>query len=680
VSTQRLPLKPIQLCRAGRGELSDRIVLCFQFRSGSIYSRQIVLETKCLASLDAVSGAVKGTSFQLADGSVSLGRDPSNDIAILETSVSRRHCIVEGDGRHFTIRDLDSRNSTFVNGVPIKERVLEHRDEIRVGNSIFLFTSETTSSADSSLPVRLSDLRAGNSTIILRKEQVRYLNPLRPLDDAGSRAVRELDVLLNISTALNALRQEAAIIRRVLESVLDVAPVDRAAILFWDISPDEIASAIALDRRSRQECPVEVSRTVVAQVAREGIAILSTDVAADEHLDSAESLILRRVRCLVAVPLEMFGRTMGVLYLDSTDPHARIDVDLLQFVTAIGGIASIAIENARRIEQLESENERLKAEINIEHDMVGESARVRDVYQFISKVAPTDSTVLVWGESGTGKELVARAIHRNSSRVHKPFVAINCAAIAETLLESELFGHEKGAFTGAVSQRKGRLEAAEGGTVFLDEIGELPLALQAKLLRVLQEREFERLGSNRPIKLNVRLIAATNRDLQQAIKTGTFRQDLFYRLNVVAVRMPALRERREDIPLLATYFATKCAERSKRKVTGLSTEARACLMNHDWPGNVRELENAIERAVVMGSTAKILAEDLPEELLEKPAIPGTVVTRYHEGVLETKKQIILRAIEQAEGHYVEAAKLLGVHPNYLHRLMRNLNLKGSEGG
>ena len=336
------------------------------------------------------------------------------------------------------------------------------------------------------------------------------------------------------------------------------------------------------------------------------------------------------------------------------------------------------MENARQVELLENENRRLQDEINLEHDMVGESTRMREVFQFVGKVAPSEATVLIRGESGTGKELVARAIHTNSLRSAKPFVAINCAAITDTLLESELFGHEKGAFTGAFGQKKGKLESAESGTVFLDEIGELAPALQAKLLRVLQEREFERVGGTKSIKLDVRVIAATNKNLEEAVKNSSFRRDLFYRLNVVAVKMPALRERRDDIPLLASYFAAKHGGKSKRNVVGISPAARAILSNYDWPGNVRELENAIERAVVLGSTNVILPEDLPEELLEKPASSGASATRYHEGVLEAKKSLIQRAIEQAEGNYTEAAKLLGVHPNYLHRLLTNLNLREAE--
>jgi Nif-specific regulatory protein len=300
---------------------------------------------------------------------------------------------------------------------------------------------------------------------------------------------------------------------------------------------------------------------------------------------------------------------------------------------------------------------------------------MRDVYQFVSKVAPTDSTVLIRGESGTGKELVARAIHRNSPRAAMPFLAINCAALTETLLESELFGHEKGAFTGAFAQKRGKLELADRGTVFLDEVGEMPPACQSRLLRLIQEREFERVGGTRQIRTDIRLIAATNRDLEAAIERGTFRKDLYYRLNVVSLTMPPLRDRREDIPLLASHFVAKHGQRARRRVAGIAPEALACLKAHDWPGNVRDLENAIERAVVLGSTDLIMAEDLPETVFESAPHGAGAIGGYHEAIRDEKTRIILAALDQAEGSFTEAAKLLGIHPNYLHRLVRNLDLR-----
>jgi transcriptional regulator with PAS, ATPase and Fis domain len=311
----------------------------------------------------------------------------------------------------------------------------------------------------------------------------------------------------------------------------------------------------------------------------------------------------------------------------------------------------------------------------IHHDFVGESPAMRRVYDFVTKVAPAESTVLILGESGTGKELVARAIHANSPRAGKPFIAINCAALTETLLESELFGHERGAFTGAVAQKIGRLERAEGGSFFFDEVGEMRAELQSKLLRVLQERAFERLGGTRCIPLNIRAIAATNRDLMEAIERSEFRRDLYYRLNAVSLRVPALRERREDIPLLACHFVAKCREKVNRRIAGLSREARALLMNYDWPGNVRELENAIEHAAVLGSGEQILAEDLPESILECDHPTDAAITRYHEGVKEAKRQLILKAFEDARGDFNEAGQRLGLQRTYLHRLVRNLNLR-----
>ena len=275
-------------------------------------------------------------------------------------------------------------------------------------------------------------------------------------------------------------------------------------------------------------------------------------------------------------------------------------------------MAAVAWENATILGWLQEENVRLQSELKIEHDMVGVSIKMRDLARQMAKAAPSNSTILILGESGTGKELIARALHRNSLRASGPFVAINCAALTEALLESELFGHEKGAFTGAIAQKKGKLEIAAGGTVFLDEIGELSGSLQAKLLRVLQQREMERVGGMVVIPLDIRIVAATNRDLEEAVKKGLFRQDLFYRLNVVTLKAPALRERTEDIPPLAEHFAKKYAAECGRKITGFTPEAQARLRAYDWPGNVRELENAIERAVVLGSTDTILAEGLFE--------------------------------------------------------------------
>jgi Nif-specific regulatory protein len=629
------------------------------------------------ARLEAVSGPLKGKLFPLIHDEISIGRDPANEISLLDSLVSRRHCVIRKNANEFRLVDLESRNSTFVSGVPVRDRVLAHGDHIRVGNSILVFQGAGDDSTSGNAPLQFDATPAPSAaTVILRRQDARYLQPARPDSlPASAKTVRDLNVLLDFSRTLNSVRGLAALQEKVLDTVLQIIPADQAAILLVDDRAEGFSSVVGRDRRLGPNQPIHASQTILNRVLEENVAIISDDVQSDENYREVESLVERRIHSVLAVPLEVQGKMLGAMYLDASSPGVRFDSDLLQLLTAVGNMTALAIENARHLERLDGENRRLNEELNIHHSMVGESKAMHEVYGFVSRVAGRDSTVLISGESGTGKELVARAVHTNSARAEKPFVAINCAAITETLLESELFGHERGAFTGAVAQKKGKLEVAEGGTVFLDEIGELAVPMQAKLLRVLQEREFERVGGTRPIKLDVRLIAATNRDLKEASRTGAFRPDLYYRLNVVSLHMPALRERREDIPLLAAFFAAQYAEKVKRHVAGISPEARNCLMRYDWPGNVRELENAIERAVVLGATELILPEDLPDAILEETAASGEAVSALHEGIRQAKKTLIERAIEQANGNYTEAARILGVHPNHLFRLIRTLNLK-----
>jgi Nif-specific regulatory protein len=507
----------------------------------------------------------------------------------------------------------------------------------------------------------------------LRHDELLYLHPesLAALPQSA-RLDRALSTLLKISTAIGSIRDVESLQWQLLGMIFDVIPAERGAILLVNDGAAEISSPVAWDRVSGPDHPVHVSRSLVRRVVKDGVAILDNEVC---ELDSPSDDHAAPVHSLLCVPLAVADRALGIIYLDSANPGTTFTKDDLQLLAAIAGLAAIAIENASQFERLGSENQRLRAEISLEHDMVGQSPRMRQVYQFIEKVAPTDSTVLIHGESGTGKELAARAIHKNSPRKDQPFMALNCAALTETLLESELFGHEKGAFTSAICQKKGLLEVADGGSVFLDEIGELSLTLQAKLLRVLQEREFVRVGGTRPIKFNVRFLAATNKDLQKAVREAAFRADLFHRLNVISFTLPALREHAEDIPLLAEYFAARYAKRCNRDIKGISAEARACLTQYDWPGNIRELENAMERAVVIGSSSFILPEDLPETLLESSSASAAAPAHYHDAVRNLKKQLILTAFEQSGGSITETAKLLGLNPNYLHRLIRNLDLR-----
>lgn len=626
--------------------------------------------------LIVINGALRGTTFALGHEEISIGRDSDNTIRLNHPSVSRRHCLIKRDGDRFAVADLESYNGTFVNGAPVTQQQLTHADKIEAGDIILLFL--THEDEEIRQMVELCDTEIlSQSTMQLRREEALYLRPDEAIQRTPQqgRVARDLGVLLKISSRVNKLRRMTELQQEILGSIMEVVPAERAAIMLSGIH-EEFSSVEGRDRTDQLKT-ISVSRTVVRQVIKDGVFILCNDVKTSEALAGAESLIAARTASLMCAPLIVFEKVIGAIYLDTRDAVARFDEWHLQLLAGIAAIAALAIENARETEWLEDENRRLRSSLELEHNMIGQSVAMRDVYRKISKVAGADSTVLIQGESGTGKELAAHAIHANSRRVEKPFIAVNCAALTETLLESELFGHEKGAFTGAIAQKKGKFEIAQGGTVFLDEIGEMAAPLQARLLRFLQDHKIERVGGTRPIDLDVRVVAATNRNLDQAIANGTFRPDLYHRLNVVTLTMPALRDRREDIPLLASYFVAKYAKACKRSIAGISPEARTLLQSYDWPGNVRELENAIERAVVMGSTESVLIDDLPERILETARDAKLTSAKYYDALKQAKREIILKALEDARGNYTQAAKQLGVHPNNLHRLVRGLDLRSA---
>ena len=405
-----------------------------------------------------------------------------------------------------------------------------------------------------------------------------------------------------------------------------------------------------------------------------GVALLAQNAEELEHQFSASGHIPHwdRVRAegafhsggTAVIPIYAGGVLNGALILKGVLPEA------MPVLSAAASLASVAVESIREVERLREDCAALERRVFGNGGMLGRSPLILKLLDQVEKLAARETTVLIQGESGTGKELVARLLHRGGPRAEGPFVAINCAAIADTLLESELFGYEKGAFTGASASKKGKLEAAQNGTLFLDEIGELALPLQAKLLRVLQEREVERVGSTRPVHIDIRVVAATNRDLAEKVLEGTFRTDLFHRLNVVSLRTPPLRARKEDIPLLAKHFLTTFGA----PVRCLSSEALRCLEAYDWPGNVRELSNAIEHAVALGGPGNIVSPgDLPESIWD--TAPSADLGSFQASVSDTKREAIRKAYQQAGGDYKVAAGLLGLNPTYLLRLVRNLGLK-----
>jgi transcriptional regulator with GAF, ATPase, and Fis domain len=628
--------------------------------------------------LVAIAGPLNGTTVALDASEVCIGRDADNQVCVQSAWVSRRHCALRHEDGALMVHDLESRNGTFVNGVPVNCHKLKHGDLLTIGDCCFRFVCEGEAPvAAQSAPIQLEE----TDTVLfvpqwLLAADIPYPPEAGPAG-AEARTLRDLNTLLTIASKTASIEDSESLYWQLLGMIFEIIPAERGAILLAGANPEDLTPAFAWDRAAGPGQPVRVSRTVVRQVLERKASVMANDVETQVSLQDATSLQLQGVRSLLCAPLLAGERVLGAIYLDSSQGAIHFDQQHLQMITAIAGIAALASQRVWRLESLRQENQRLHADLKLEHNLVGESAALRRALELIAKIAPSDATVLLCGESGTGKELAARALHGGSARVQRPFVAINCAAIPETLLESELFGYERGAFTGAAGQKKGQFELANGGSIFLDEIGELAPALQSKLLRVLQQREFVRLGGAQPIRVDVRLIAATNQDLRAASDQGRFRKDLFFRLNVVAITMPALRERRDDIPLLAKYFLARCSQRCKRRVLGISPQAVRCLQCYDWPGNVRELENVMEHAVLLGSSDVVMPEDLPEIIVEGQPAAAEQATGYHSAVSELKKKLILQAVQQAEGNYTEAAHLLGIHPNYLHRLIRNLNLKAA---
>jgi transcriptional regulator with GAF, ATPase, and Fis domain/pSer/pThr/pTyr-binding forkhead associated (FHA) protein len=633
----------------GQNRLISAVKLSMR-RGDGAKKNLLKLNTGVEPRLLAVRGPLKGNVIPLPQGEYCVGRQPTNDLQLEDNAVSRRHCLFILSGHTCTLKDLDSRNGTFVTGTPVSEQQLEPGDEIGIGGSVFCYLLDPGGAPPpekSGTMTNTRELRLGESLYLAPDDDQTILPP-------SARALHDLRTLLRVSTMLHSFRglhntksaSAAETLRSHLTSLLlDLIPASHAVIYIPGANPSVVPSNTAVLERTMGE------RIVIWQ----------------EGADNGGVSIL-------AAPLIVREEVAAVVYLESLDAEHHFDDGHLQLLTAVAGMAAVAWENATILGWLQEENERLQSELKIEHGMVGVSDKLRDLQRQIAKVAPSNSNVLILGESGTGKELIARALHRNSLRAAGPFMAINCAALTETLLESELFGHERGAFTGAIVQKKGKFEVAEGGTVFLDEIGELSPLLQAKLLRVLQEREMERVGGTKTIPLNIRLLAATNRDLGEAVQKGEFRRDLFYRLNVVSLKAPALRDRTEDTLPLAEHFAKKYAAECGRRIVGLAPEARAYLQSYSWPGNVRDLENAIERAVVLGSAEMVLAEDLPEHIREsRPA--AVSASMYEEAVEAAKRQVVLQAFDQVDHDHEAAAKILGLHPNYLHKLIRTMNLK-----
>ena len=487
---------------------------------------------------------------------------------------------------------------------------------------------------------------------------------------------KELDILLKLGGHLSTTKDPEEMLSYLLESAERLMDAEASSILLVDEKRRKLFFASARGEASEKlkGLTVPFGEGIAGWVAREGKPRIVNDTEKEPQfyrgIDNETGFTTKSILC---VPLKMGDRVFGVIEIlnrRTKVPYTRDDLRLLEI---FAGIATRIIVDSKRFHRIVEREEVLRSEIDSRYTLIARSEAMKKVLELADRVAPTDTTVLITGENGTGKELIARYIHRKSRRRNEPFIPVNCSAFPSTLLEAELFGHTKGAFTGAISERKGRFEIADQGTIFLDEVSEIPTEIQVKLLRVLQDRVIEKLGSSEPISVDVRVISATNQNLERKIEEGKFREDFFFRLNVFPIYVPPLRERKEDIPILAEYFLGLFARETKKPVKYISQEVIELFMGYSWPGNVRELQNTIERAVVLAEGDTILPEHiiLPSRVKDMPVIGSKKLT---EAIREFKRYYIKKILEEAGWNQRRASQILGIQPTYLSRLIKELNI------
>ena len=587
---------------------------------------------------------------------VRIGRKPSNDVSLNDPFVSRDHAEIAAleDGS-FELRDLGGENPVKVNGRIISQHRLRDGDKLMLGQSLLIFKAEAPCVSTSVEMLAAEDMSqtAVEIASLDAKKTVPFSLDRMDMNDAGSlqRDHQRLMLLYDFSKAVYShLEDPDEMMDEIMNVALKTLNAERGFIALVDDNTGELSCELVRSQSGNELAEkLEVSRTIVHKVLNEGVSILTVNAQEDDQFDDAKSIREYNIRAAICAPLLFREEVLGVIYLDNRASSGSFSQDDQMFLIALCHQAGLALGNARLHRRVVQENVWLENTLKPKFQIVGESPKMKRVFDTIKKVAPTDITVLIQGETGTGKELVARAIHTLSPRREFPFVPVNCAAIPKELIESELFGHEKGAFTGATSAREGKFQSAHGGTIFLDEIGDMSLDLQAKVLRILEDRELQRVGGSKSISVDVRVIAATNKDLAKTVEDGIFREDLYYRLNVVAMTLPQLKERKEDIIPLAEYFI---AGRVKR----ISSKARRLMEAYDWPGNVRELRNCVDRAVVLGDGKTIQPEDLPHALRKG----GQVIPAPLETLDQMEEDHIVRVLRYTNWNKSDAARILGI--------------------
>lgn len=650
--------------------------------------------------------------FRLIPGrTVTIGRAPTNQIVVKDERCSRYHAEIFLTQGCWTLRDLDSRNGTLVGEDAVQgDRALNPSDVVKIGQAHLAFVHDLSnvfpdSEAPKSKNVEdetVMGMATDDSsvlspyepaTITHRKGQTRFLEPGEESDEPSEpRLGQAATMLCRLAFELANQPDVLAVANLALDGLMDGTHIDTAAVLLLPRDSQSVSNGADLkviaSRSPHESNYHRVSSFLATMVLGEGEAVLARNVEDDSTLGVRDSKGDIHATSLICAPIRQDKNVIGLIHSYSTQADLVLDPDDLEFTLAVADNVALALKNlskqrelAENLNQTQDEILQLRERLGAESEIVGSSRRMAKVQQEIARAAPSRATVLIRGESGVGKELVARAAHFASPRKKGPFVCLNCAALTETLLESELFGHERGAFTGATERKIGKFEAADKGTLMLDEIGEMSPSIQAKFLRVLEGHPFERVGGSEAIKVDVRVIAATNRDLEKDVSEGNFRRDLFFRLHVLEIHVPALRKRPEDIIELANHFLARFNVETGRKIRGFSDAATELIQRYRWPGNVRELKNVIERAVVLARGDFIETEDLA---LTNLATAGDTVDiklgpSYEPmSLADLESRHILATLNSTSWNKSRAANILGIERSTLDRKIRRYELTPKE--
>jgi transcriptional regulator with GAF, ATPase, and Fis domain len=608
-----------------------------------------------------------------------MGRAPNNSIVIKDELASREHCEVYFADGQWHARDLGSLNGTRLNGqVLTRDTILAPQDEIRIGRTRLLYL-EKMAGVPSAPPVT----KLADQSVAIRKRlgDTRYQQPMDVTHQTSEgkafpreRIEADLARLYQLALRMGEAESIEGLADIVLTGLLDAVPADVGAILTLRENKD-LDTLAYKTRDPNQKTYHKISQFVSSEVLTNRQAILAEDVTTHANLSKRDSLAELKATSLICAPVRVEGQVFGLIHLYGSGAVRPLDAEDLEFVVAAATQFAVAVQALRKQSRLSAELTSLRDQLKVESELIGTSKPIADIVTQIGKVAGTNATALIRGESGVGKELVARAIHFNSPRREGPFICLNCAALTETLLESELFGHEKGAFTGATEKMLGKFEAADKGTIFLDEIGEMNVGTQAKLLRVLEGHSFERVGGNTAIKVDVRVVAATNQALELGVQAGKFRKDLFFRLQVVEFRVPPLRERLSDVPVLAEHFLKRFVRETGRKIRGFTPAAIKKMQLYQWPGNIRELKNVVERAVALRTGPMIDEEDVILSSLSI-GLSGTHTLAYKERTIEDIERDHIKAtLIHTEWNKSQAAIILGIERSTLDRKIKAYDLQ-----